>query len=158
MVRARGYRLIDRDKGWKALKRQLQEAAKKPHVVVGIFGDKARESHGPTFTNAQVASVHEFGLGNAPERSFIRGTIDAKASQIQALSRQLASQVLLRRLPIRQALGLLGAFVEGLIKERISRGIPPPNAPSTIARKGSSTPLINTGQMRASVSHEVRRA
>lgn len=31
-----------------------------------------------------------------------------------------------------------------------------PNAPSTIARKGSSTPLIDTGVMLNSITHEIR--
>ena len=32
----------------------------------------------------------------------------------------------------------------------------PENAPSTIAKKGSSNPLIDTGEMRSKVSHEVK--
>lgn len=32
-----------------------------------------------------------------------------------------------------------------------------PNAPSTIARKGSSTPLIDTGALLNSITYEVRR-
>lgn len=33
----------------------------------------------------------------------------------------------------------------------------PPNAPSTIARKGSDVPLIDTGELRKSIKHVIRR-
>ena len=55
-----------------------------------------------------------------------------------------------------KALELIGLFVKGLIQGRMSAGIPPPLKASTIARKGSSKPLINTGQLRASIDYEVR--
>jgi hypothetical protein len=51
---------------------------------------------------------------------------------------------------------LIGMRVVGDIQDRISDGIPPPNSPITIARKGSSKPLIDSGQLRQSISFEVR--
>jgi hypothetical protein len=44
---------------------------------------------------------------------------------------------------------------EGSMKKRISRGVPPPNAAETIRRKGSSKPLINTGQLRNAIRGKV---
>jgi hypothetical protein len=43
----------------------------------------------------------------------------------------------------------------GVIKQRIANGIAPPNSPYTIARKGSSKPLIDTGQLRNSITYQV---
>jgi len=43
----------------------------------------------------------------------------------------------------------------GLIQQRISSGIAPPNSPVTVARKGSATPLIDTGQLRSSIRSKV---
>lgn len=146
---------IDRDRGWRKLKREMERTRLKPHTVVGIFGSKASEPHGD-LDNAGVGSVHEFGLGNVPERSFIRTTIDGKARQIHAMARRAAHGVLDRRATLKQGLELLGAFVKGEIQKRMARGIPPPLKPATIARKGSSKPLIDTGQLRASIDYEVR--
>lgn len=46
-------------------------------------------------------------------------------------------------------------FVKGLILKAIDEGYPPPNAPSTIARKGFDHPLIETGEMRDSLEVDV---
>jgi hypothetical protein len=153
-------RFIDKDRGWKRLRRELRKSIRKPHVVVGIFGDAASEpkQKSPKLTNAQVASVHEFGLGNVPERSFIRGTVDERAKGISRIARKGARAVLAGTATTRFALEVLGIFVQGAIRRRISRGIPPPLKEATKRRKGSSMPLIDTGQLRGSIDYEVRNA
>ena len=151
-------KFVDRDRGWGRLRRELRKSLRHPHVAVGIFGEKGSEPHQDSnFTNAQVGSVHEFGLGNVPERSFIRGTIDQKGRKITRVAKALATQVLQGQVSTKIALDILGQFVKGEIQKRIARGIPPPLKPATIARKGSSKPLIDKGQLRASIDHEVRR-
>jgi hypothetical protein len=91
-----------------------------------------------------------------PERSFIRKTVDIKRRQIVALSKNLAAKVLDGSQTREKALAMIGVFTQGEIRARMSRGIPPPLKPATVARKGSSKPLIDTGQLRASVDSEVR--
>jgi len=46
-------------------------------------------------------------------------------------------------------------FVKGLILDAIDSGFSPPNAPSTIAKKGFDHPLIETGDMRDSLEARV---
>ena len=48
-------------------------------------------------------------------------------------------------------------FVRGLVQETIKEGEFSPNAPSTIKKKGSDKPLIDTGHMRQSVMTVVDR-
>lgn len=91
-----------------------------------------------------------------PERSFIRKTVDIKKRQIARVTKNLAIQVLAGRVSRSKALTTIGVLVQGLIKARMSRGIPPPNTPSTIARKGSAKPLIDKGQLRSSIVFEVK--
>jgi hypothetical protein len=91
-----------------------------------------------------------------PRRSFIRDTVDQKKRSIVVLSKNLAAQVLAGTLDRSKALASIGVFVQGLIRARMSKGIPPPLRPETIRRKGSSTPLIDTGQLRASIDFEVK--
>lgn len=56
-----------------------------------------------------------------------------------------------------QALSRGGAYLEGAIKYTITegRGEWPELLPKTIARKGSSHPLIDTGKLRASITHKL---
>lgn len=78
----------------------------------------------------------------------------------------MASQVTLKNnIPILNK-SLLAAFSEGLVKaghvgeikitEKILSNIPPPLKESTIRAKGSSTALIDTGEMLGAVSSELR--
>ena len=51
----------------------------------------------------------------------------------------------------------IGQVVVGLVKKRIAEGIEPGNAPSTLEKKAPKTkPLIDSGQLRSSITHEVK--
>lgn len=91
-----------------------------------------------------------------PERSFLRGTIDVKQREIIRFAKNLFQRVITNQLDTKKALDMLGVFVQGEIRKRMSMGIPPALKPATIRRKGSSTPLIDTGQLRASIDFQTR--
>ena len=98
-----------------------------------------------------------------PERSFIRGTMDEKGKTIGRIAHRLFRTVLLGQLTTHKALEVLGLFIQGQIRQRISRGIAPPLKPATIKRKtvngkAGTTPLIDTGQLRASIDFQVKNA
>ena len=108
-----------------------------------------------TLSLLEVAVVHEFGGGRVPQRSFIRATIDARRSDIEAELANLARGVVGGQIDARQALELLGAKVAGWCQARIASGIAPALKAATIKRKGSSKPLINTGQLRSAITWRV---
>ena len=56
-----------------------------------------------------------------------------------------------------KVLGVIGAVMEAKVKETITGGRPewPPLKESTVKRKGHSKPLIETGRLRASITHKV---
>ena len=54
-----------------------------------------------------------------------------------------------------QALNQVGAAVAGMVQAKIASNIPPALAPETIERKGSSVALIDTGQLRSSITWQV---
>ena len=56
-----------------------------------------------------------------------------------------------------QALQQLGAMAKGLVQDEIVNGDFAPNAESTIQKKGSEQPLIDTGTMRQSVNFVIKR-
>ncbi|MCX8207429.1 MAG: hypothetical protein N3G75_06315 [Methanothrix sp.] len=55
-----------------------------------------------------------------------------------------------------QSMEKIGVLLENAIIERIRAHIPPPLKPETVRRKGSSTPLIDTGQLIGSITHQIR--
>ena len=75
----------------------------------------------------------------------------------QGILKKLLQRVIAGELTEDAALEQFGAWSKGEIQARIARGVPPPNAASTVKRKGSSTPLIDTGILRSSIDYEVRK-
>lgn len=156
----------DTDRGYKALLRALH-ASPRYAVEVGILPDDGAEVVEGGTTLAGYASVNEFGSadGRIPQRSFLRSTLDenrAKYLEIMArgAQRSLADEVLAQgdgavERVLRDELGRLGLRAERDVKRKIRDLRDPPNAPVTIARKGSSNPLIDTGRMRNSIRSRV---
>lgn len=108
------------------------------------------------YTVAQIAAVHEFGAPNAgiPERSFLRAGIARNVSKYKALNRKSILGILKGTTTMEQGLGLLGELAKGDVQSEIRNGDHAPLKESTINRKGSSQPLIDTGQMRQAVDWE----
>ncbi len=141
-----------KDHGANALIKAVK-AAQGLTLRVGILS-KGSDAHGGT-TVADVATFHEFGTATIPERSFIRAWYDESQAQIMAAFRAVMKSVARGEITQAQAFAQLGSLFVGQIQERIVNQIPPPLAESTILAKGSSTPLIDTGQLRASITFEV---
>lgn len=149
-------RVQDRDRGAADLIRRVNSAAAGSAVDVGVIGDKAGRSYEDGVTVADVMEWAEFGIGQ-PMRSWLRDWIDRNRDEVQRVSRSEYQRVLRGAQTKEQALARLGVWIVGQIQAWIATGIAPPNAESTIARKGSSTPLIDTGQARSSITSRVVR-
>lgn len=137
-------------------------------VTVGVFGDKGSmvvEGDNSGMTVADLAAIHEFGLG-VPERSFIRSYFDANEDRIRQMLVKLVEVRIKKAVatgkPItdaerRQILDQIGLKIVGEIQARISsKEIVQDLKPATIDRKGSDVALIDTGQLRASITHETK--
>ena len=153
-ARAR-VKVIKRDRGWDKIRKQIKQD---PLIIaVGIQGKEALAKAGGEedgLTVAEVAAVNEFGMG-VPERSFLRSTIDAGEAKYKGLLRGIGNATVAGKITLVRGAKIVGEVVVGDVKQSIADGIPPPNAESTIVAKGSSTPLIRTGQMRGSVTSKV---
>lgn len=145
-----------RDNGLGALTKRLKAFGKGYTLTVGVHGPEGEATDGGT-TVAEVATINEFGIG-VPERSFIRDWADLNEARNNASLRTVAAVVIRGGYTIEVGLGRLGALFQGEIQARMSTGIPPPNAPSTIKKKGSSTTLINTGQLHSSILWKLEKA
>ncbi len=155
-------RVLVNDKGLKAQLSMLAKASRGKVLTVGVHAAEGSEEHkapegskGSPLTVSEIATIHEYGLGHNPERSFIRDWFDAHRSENQENLRLVGIQVLRGQYTVDIALGRLGALFQGQIQNRISAGIPPPLSKKTIDRKESSVPLINTGQLRSSILWKV---
>jgi len=142
----------DEDRGYADLVKTIF-AMGSPKVSVGIHEEDGAHDHGG-MTVVDLASIHEFGLG-VPERSFIRAWFDENEDRAKEAMRRLLVSVLEGKNKPEQAVEKFALWVVGEMQARIARGIAPALAESTIASKGSSVPLIDTGQLRSSISYEI---
>ena len=134
----------------------LLKRVKTPGTVdVGII-DAGKYADGD-ITVAGIGFAHEFGTSTIPERSFMRSTIKEKKKEIVDLQKKLLKKVQSGEMDINKALGLVGAFAAGLISQKIVSIKSPPNSAATIKKKGSSNPLVDTGQLKNSITWEVNR-
>ena len=162
-------KIKDERKKFDALQKMLKTTKKnKPHVAVGIHqaeGSQPKEEDSP-FTLADVASANEFGTQNEsgteiiPSRSFLRSTYDENQGRFFALLRRYRNELLTDKKTMFQVLSFVGQFAQKQVVLKIVAGGTPftPNAPRTEQAKGSTSPLIDTGQMRQSIRYEVRNA
>lgn len=149
--------VTDRDFGFKDLLSALDDMDGEISVLVGVPGTAEEYKDGAN--QVLVASVNEFGSddGRIPERSFLRSTVDEKSNDYAALLAKLVGQVVDGKITPTQALDRLGLTVERDVKRKIVEIKEPPNAASTIRMKKSSNPLVDTGQLRQSITYEIRR-
>lgn len=123
-------------------------------VKVGFPQGKTEADGTPT---ALIAAVHEFGSPERgiPERSFLRSSMRENSQKYVRLNKLNLISILRGNLTADQALGQLGEMAKGDVQVKIRSGDFTPLKQATMDRKGSSKPLIDTGQMVQSVSYEV---
>ena len=139
------------DKLWKEIKAQFPKIDKAV-VKTGIQSD-AGENEGVSI--AEYAAFNEFGTRTIPERPFMRKTFDDNLANHNKLIERLFKGMLGGKLDAKMAFKILGQQTEDDMKNTIMTGIFTPNSDCTVAKKGSSRPLIDTGTMRNSIRYEV---
>ena len=165
---------IDRDGPWrKALVEIRKIRSGGPEVAIGFQGSTGNAPHknGKGASVADIATFNEFGTRTIPQRSFMVSTMDENRRQLLRMNRNLYFKIAAGTMTTERALEIMGIRIKSLIQKKITDLRDPPNAPSTIRRKrkrstnrrigvegGDSgvNPLIDTGQMRQSVSYKVR--
>lgn len=145
-------------------------------VAVGILSKSGGEM-------LMIANVHEFGCSipvtnkmrgflaynygvhlkrdtkviKIPERSFIRSSYDNKRNQVFEKGEDLIGQVVEGSLSARAFYELLGQTCADTIREYlVSEVNSPANSELTIKNKESSNPLVDSGQLAAAITYEIR--
>lgn len=139
-------------KKWDLIKRQLR-VLDNAFTLIGI--QEGSDTPGGT-SLALIAAANEFGTknGHIPERPWQRGWFDANRKRIEKFASNLYTRVLKGNITADRALKILGEWYTGELKKSVTQLKTPPNAPSTIQKKKSSNPLIDTGYMRNSITHK----
>jgi len=138
----------------------IRGALKGPKTVkVGFPAGEADQD------NINKAVWNEFGTrggasgggwgGPVPERPFLRNAIRQNRSSYRDAMRASAAKILIGQTGIRTVLSKLGIQAQGDIQAEITSLQSPPNSPVTIEIKGSSKPLIDSGEMRGAVTWKV---
>ena len=127
--------------------------------------------------NAWLAGIHEYGCEipvtpkmraflhhqglhlkesttviKIPERSFLRTGHDENADRIIKQTERAIGQVLAGKMTVDDMLDLYGQQMATAIKKYIRDLKEPPNHPYTVEQKGSSNPLVDTGQLIESIT------
>jgi hypothetical protein len=109
----------------------------------------------------EVAVWNNFGAPNAniPPRPFMQQATPKIVEKINEITREavrLERERPFSHADLRKLYNVYGMAAKVVIQEAILTGDFVPNAPSTIRRKKSSRPLIDSGDMRAAVQFAVR--
>ena len=108
-------------------------------------------------TKGAVASTHAVGAYTIviPPRPFFRRMIKAKGPTWGA---DVAKWLKSTGYNVMGTLGFMGEKIAGQLGQSIQDTTDPPNAPSTIKRKGFDKPLIDTSVMWKSIAYEIKDA
>lgn len=138
-------------------------------IKVGVAGE-----------NAWLAGIHEYGCRiiitekmrnwlranglpvrastrhiTIPERSFLRGGFDNCQDEVANKISMMVPLVLNGEISKKTFYDTAGTLFRDRVKDYAVSLNSPPNHPFTVERKGSSNPLVDTGEMIDNISYEV---
>lgn len=143
--------------------RKIEEQAQKftGKVEVGFFDSKPHITSGKggkrTITMKDLAAIHEYGApgANIPERSFMRASLQLNKGKYGSYLLAQMKQLLLFKTTPTKIKETLGMQAKADIQSYMVNGKFTPLKQATIRRKKSSKPLIDTGQLRQSVTYRI---
>lgn len=164
-------KVIEKDHGLEALKKRLRNIQRSgSYVKVGVMGKNGDAAHGEV-TNAELAIMAEFGTSKQPARPFISATFEKHKDEYHSMIRKGVEKIYANETTVEKVLGLVGVKMASDVKQFVTSrdNNLTPNALSTMERKLKKTPkgktmigpvesprpLVDTGRMVGSVTHEV---
>lgn len=129
-------------------------------IFVGFPGETQSRSEGG-INNPTLAYIHEHGApaANIPARPFLEpGIANAEGEILKAFEDGVRGALKGSPSALQNSLHMAGIIAVRAVQDKITAGPFAPLQPRTVARKKSSRPLIDTGQLRQAVSYVVREA
>lgn len=129
----------------------LRKVTAKEKVRVGFLEGATYPDGTPV---ALVAAVQNFGAPKVgiPPRPFFSNMVKDETPR---LGKVTAAALQATDYQAGEALKMIGEHVAGALRQSVVDTNSPPLKPATIARKGFSKPLVDTGHMLNSVDYEV---
>jgi len=160
------------DKGYNKFVAEIKNFDKNPSVKIGILEENADRSDGKC--NVDLMARHEYGAG-VPQRSVIRAVTDSNIDKIfydtivkrydKIINRYKHSIKILKKTGYDKTIkrssnvyGMLnetGKVMKTKFRERFSKKYLKPNAPFTIAKKGSDVPLVEYGDLKEAINYKI---
>lgn len=142
----------DKDKGFMDILKGAKSLDGKT-LVAGVLQEAGKTSTGTSLVD--VAVYNEYGTRHIPARPFMRIASTEHGKKWQEHAEKAAIAVMDGRIKAERAVELVGNEVVGDIQQIIGSDKLEANAPATIKRKKSDSPLIDTGRLRQSISFRV---
>lgn len=144
----------------KGLDQLLKNVSTKLVAKVGIFGGSREE--GESATNADIGAIHEFGSfsKDLPRRSFLKDPITLKRKELLKKAKELITANIDKDGGDKKIFELLGIFGESIVQEAFESGgfgTWDPISKKTINKKGSSQILIDSSQLRKSITSKTEK-
>lgn len=131
-----------------------------PVARVGVLGDKNKRA-GKANSNATIGAKHEFGSAELPQRSFLRLPISenlqkyldkAGAFDEEAVKRVIASG------SVKEWVKLMAIVAESIVADAFATGGFGKWKPSNMAFKKNHQTLVETQQLRNSITSDVKES
>jgi hypothetical protein len=131
---------------------------KKPVARIGILGASASRP-GSDLNNAEIGAMHEHGTTQMPQRSFLRGPLEdnlnARLESLGAFDKDVLREVIATG-SVKPWLLKVTAEAEGIVLEAFDTGGFGKWEPSDMSRKKNQQTLVETQQLRNSITSEVK--
>ena len=138
--------------------KQSLKKISKVDLLVGVPQEETqREAGSKSITNAELMFIHTNGspAKNIPPRPTIEPTINENKARITKMFSEGVKNALSKDGSTKD-IEKLGIWLTNKIKAKFGSDELAPNSPATIAKKKSDRPLIDTGQLRNSITYVIR--
>jgi len=153
--------VTDTDLGYeefKAMLKDLDGLEVTAGIHEGLEGEGGGSVDESSETIATYAAANEYGTDDIPARPWLRTACDANTEAWQDKAAKQLKRALAPGGPrAEKVLVPVGNQMRNDLVKSIKDGDWEPNAPSTVERKGSSKPLVDTGAMQRAITHKVTR-
>lgn len=151
-------------KGLDKLIRALK--AKTPTIRVGVLGGKASREENEvgdkaeaSLNNAEIGAMHEFGTSKTPQRSFLRVPIADNLQREMEKAGALDEDVMTEVIKSGSLIGWckkIAVLAEGIVAGAFGSGGYGKWQPSDMSHKKNHQTLVETQQLRNSITSEVK--
>lgn len=136
-----------------ALKKEVDKLRTSHYALVGIH-ESAGQAEGSDITTATLGAIQHFGNDVIPARPWLDRGVEAGTKEIL----ETIQEGIAEGLDAKQVMSRAGQAAESAVKQYIDELKTPINAPSTVRRKkGNNNPLVDSGNMKQSVTSTVVR-